>query len=80
MKRDLSTIGSAVLERAVKTFCQVLAALLVASSTDLLTTDWRSALSVAGMAAFLSVLTSVGSAQFGSNGPAAFGPEEVPPK
>lgn len=59
----------ATLERAVKTFAQALAAVLVASGTGVLDTPWTSAFSVAGMAAVLSLLTSVGSAQFGNNGP-----------
>lgn len=59
----------ATAERAVKTFAQALAALLVADGTDLLTTDWAGSLSVAGMAAVVSVLTSVASSQIGGPGP-----------
>jgi hypothetical protein len=51
----------ATAERAVKTFAQTLAALLVADGTDLLNSAWVARLSVAGMAALVSVLTSVGS-------------------
>jgi hypothetical protein len=51
----------ATLERAIKTFAQSLVALLVAAGTNLLTTDWPEKLAVAGMAALLSVLTSIGS-------------------
>ena len=50
----------AVLERAVKTFAQAAAALLTASGIGLLDADWLQILSVAGMAAVVSVLTSVG--------------------
>lgn len=50
----------AVLERAVKTFAQTAAAMLVADGTGLLQVDWVAVLSVAGMAAVVSVLTSVG--------------------
>lgn len=50
----------AVIERAVKTFAQSAAALLVAAGTGLLDADWLQILSVAGMAAVVSVLTSVG--------------------
>jgi hypothetical protein len=53
--------AKAAIERAVKTFCQVLAALLVADGTDLLSTDWGNQLSVAGMAAVISILTTVAS-------------------
>lgn len=47
-------------ERAVKTFCQAEAALLIGAGTGLLDTDWTASLSVSGMAALLSVLTTVG--------------------
>ena len=50
----------AVIERAVKTFAQAAAALLTASGIGLLDADWLQILSVAGMAAVVSVLTSVG--------------------
>lgn len=46
--------------RAVKTFAQTLGAMLTAAGTGLLDTDWVTSLSVAGMAALLSVLTTVG--------------------
>lgn len=59
----------AALERATKTLAQTLAAILVADSTDLLSTDWAQALSVAGMAAVVSLLTSVASSGVGSAGP-----------
>lgn len=49
-------------ERAVKTFAQALSALLVASSTTLIDTDWKAALATAGMTTLLSVLTSLASA------------------
>jgi hypothetical protein len=49
------------LVRAVKTFAQTLAALLAADGTDLLSTDWGSRLSVAGMAALVSALTTIAS-------------------
>ena len=65
--------AKATLERAVKTFAQSLAALLVADGTDILTTDWRARLSVAAMAAVVSVLTSVGSAGVGDRGPSLAG-------
>ena len=61
--------AKATLERAVKTFAQVLAALLTADGTDILHTAWSDRLSVAAMAALLSVLTSVASAPIGGNGP-----------
>lgn len=52
---------AAAAERCVKTLAQTLAALLLADGTGLLDTAWTSDLSVAGMAALLSLLTSIAS-------------------
>ena len=60
---------SAALERAVKTFAQAEAALLVADGTDVLNTDWRQSLSAAAMAAVISLLTSVASSAATGDGP-----------
>ncbi len=49
-------------ERALKTFAQTLASLLVGDGTGILEVDWTARLSVAGLAALVSVLTSIGSA------------------
>lgn len=51
----------ATAERAIKTFAQAEAALLVGAGTGLIDAPWEASLSVAGMAAAVSVLTSVGS-------------------
>lgn len=51
----------AAAERALKTFAQALAAALLVDGGSLLDADWSTALSLAGMAAILSVLTSFGS-------------------
>lgn len=51
----------AAFERAIKTFAQALAALLVADGTGLLNTAWGDRASVAAMAAVVSLLTSIGS-------------------
>lgn len=61
--------AKASLERMIKTFAQSLAALLVADGTGLLDTAWETSLSVAGMAAVVSLLTSVGSGAVGEPGP-----------
>jgi Putative lactococcus lactis phage r1t holin len=63
-------------ERSIKTFAQAWAAVLIANGTGLLDTEWTSSVSVAGMAALLSVLTSVGSAGVGPDGP-SLGPEST---
>jgi hypothetical protein len=52
-------------ERAVKTFAQSLVAILSATGVGLLTAPWTTALCTAGMAALLSVLTSMASAPVG---------------
>ncbi|HEX5996286.1 MAG TPA: holin [Jiangellales bacterium] len=52
-------------ERAVKTAAQSAAALLTADGLGLLAVDWPQVGSIAGMAAVVSVLTSLGSAPFG---------------
>ncbi|MCP3800207.1 holin [Allokutzneria sp. A3M-2-11 16] len=58
----------AAFERAVKTFAQTAAATLGASTVGILDAPWTAALSVAGMAAVLSVLTSVASIKTGDTG------------
>ena len=67
----------ATAERAVKTFAQALAALLVAAGTGILDTDWTTSASVAGMAAVVSLLTSIGSDALTGSGPALAGPERL---
>lgn len=68
----------ASLERAIKTFAQVLAALLVADGTDIVSTLWSDRLSVAGMAAVVSVLTSVASSGLSSGpGPSLVDAEQL---
>lgn len=58
-------------ERAVKTFAQAAVALLTAGATGLLGIDWQQVVSVAGLAALVSVLTSVGSDYVGERGSAS---------
>jgi len=52
-------------ERAVKTFAQTVTALFSASGIGLLNAPWIEVLSVAGMTALLSVLTSIASERVG---------------
>jgi hypothetical protein len=64
------TFWKAAVERSVKTFAQSAAALLVANATGLLDVDYAAVASVAGLAALVSVLTSIGSdAITGGTGP-----------
>ena len=58
-------------ERAIKTFVQGLLAYFAAGAVDVLSADWGEALTVAGTAAFISVLTSLGSLKLGSSGTAS---------
>lgn len=54
------------LERAIKTFAQGLVALFTADKiVGILNINWSESLSVAGMMAFISVLTSIGSGPVG---------------
>ncbi|HEX2298284.1 MAG TPA: holin [Pseudonocardiaceae bacterium] len=53
------------IERAIKTFAQTLTALFSAGGIGLLNAPWIEVLSVAGMTALLSVLTSIASERVG---------------
>lgn len=66
------------IERAVRTTAQAVCALLIGGGTGLFTTDWKTILSAAGMAAILSVLTSLASEIKNPDGTAALYPK-VPP-
>lgn len=70
-----SAFWRAALERAVKTFAQTLVALMAVGVADLLAFDWPTALSAAGFATVLSLLTSVASNSIGGPGPSITGAE-----
>ena len=53
-------------ERAVKTFAQALVAVIGVGAVGLLDVDWIGALSAALLATVVSVLTSIGNADFTS--------------
>ena len=53
-------------ERGLKTFAQSLVAIIGVGTLGLLDVDWPAALSVAALAAVVSLLTSVGNADFTS--------------
>ena len=67
----------AAVERAVKTLAQTAAALLVADGTGLLDTDWVTVASVAGMAAVVSLLTSIGSGAVTGGSPSLTDAEHI---
>lgn len=55
------------LERAVKTFAQVLLALFAGNQVDIVNVDWGQAFSVAGTAVLVSFLTSIVSSKVGDS-------------
>lgn len=55
-------------ERAVKTFAQAAIALLTGEGLGLLTVNWQNVMSVAALAALVSLLTSVSSGPFNQYG------------
>ncbi|MFI1676031.1 holin [Streptomyces sp. NPDC020607] len=59
----------ATAERAIRTFAQALAAVLVAEATSLLDIEWGAAFATAGLAAALAVLTAIGASEVGGAGP-----------
>lgn len=65
---------TATAERAVKTFAQAAVAILVGNGSGLLDADWAGVASVAGMAALISVLTSIAGP---GDGPSAIGAERL---
>ena len=68
----------AMLERAIKTAAQTFLALVGTNAVGLTDVDWLAVASAVGLAAVLSVVTSLGSITLtSSNGPAAFGPESI---
>jgi hypothetical protein len=76
---NTSAFWQETLERAIKTFAQVLLAVLSTGSFGLLDAPWLTGLSLAAMAAVLSVLASVASEPFGRRGtPSAVAPAERP--
>lgn len=67
----------ASLERAVKTFAQSAIAVLVGNFTGLLDVDWVQLASVSGLAALVSVLTSVASGAATGDGPSLTNTETI---
>jgi hypothetical protein len=77
MNSNKNQFLKAIAERALKTFIQTFAA--VSASANLFNgASTIDMLGVAGSAALMSILTSVVSMQFGSNGPSLAGEQIVP--
>lgn len=66
------------IERAIKTFAQTLLAYFGADALDVLRADWGNALSIAGGAVVLSLLTSLLSLKIGHSGTASATDAVVP--
>lgn len=60
-----------LIERAVKTAAQSLLAYFTAGAVDVVTADWGEALTIAGTATLISVLTSLLSLKLGNSGTAS---------
>ena len=67
----------ATLERAVKTAAQAAVGVLTAGQLGLLEVDWPAVGSVAGLAAVVSVLTSVGTGAVTDGSPSAVSAETL---
>ena len=69
----------ASLERCLKTFAQTAVALLSSDAVGLFDVNWASVASAAGMAAVVSLLTSVASSGVGNVGPSLSRSEVLSP-
>ena len=65
-----SAFWKGAVERAVKTFAQALLGVLMGGATGILDVDWLAALSVAGLATVVSLLTSISTPDFTAGAPA----------
>ncbi len=65
-------------ERSIKAFAQTLVLTLGAGKVDVMHVAWQTDLGLAAGAAFLSVLTSVGSSAVTGNGPSLTNSETLP--
>lgn len=67
-------------ERAVKTFAQALLGVLMGGATGILDVDWLAALSVAGLATVVSLLTSISTPDFTAGAPTPDTPDDYEPR
>jgi hypothetical protein len=70
---------AATLERAVKTFCQSVLAVIGVAGVTPVDVDWKEVLLMGAFGALASILTSVVSAPVGNAGPSFGGPEVLTP-
>ena len=64
-------------ERSIKTFAQTAVSFLVIGTTGVLDVDWEQIISVSGVAALASILTSIASDHVGTKGTASLVKDEV---
>ena len=64
-------------ERSIKTFAQTAVSFLVIGTTGVLEVNWEQIVSVSGIAALASVLTSIASDRVGTKGTASLVKDEV---
>ena len=64
-------------ERSIKTFAQTAVSFLVIGTTGVLEVDWEQIVSVSGVAALASILTSIASDRVGTKGTASLVKDEV---
>lgn len=74
----MSPVTSAVLERAIKTFLQVLVATVGVDQFDLFSVSIVNALQLAASAAVMSILTSFVSVRMGNHGPSLATEQIIP--
>ena len=72
------TFWTAALERAIKTLAQTAVALVSVDGLGFLDVDWAQIGSVAGLAAVVSILTSIASDRIGPVGPSLANEVAVP--
>ena len=72
------TFWKSAVERAIRTFCQTLVAVVGASRFDWMSADWQTLLITSGIAAGLSVLTSIAGINIGDKGSASVAVTEIP--
>ena len=72
------TFWKSEIERAIRTFCQTLVAVVGASKFDWMSADWQTLIATSAIAAGLSVLTSVAGINVGDKGSASVTVTEIP--
>jgi hypothetical protein len=72
------TFWKSAMERAIRTFCQTLVAVVGASQFDWMSANWQTLIATSAVAAGLSVLTSVAGVNVGDKGSTSLMVTEIP--